>query len=102
MPISNDAGSDEASSKGHIKGVPFVDKSVNGQSAPKNSDAEDVKSHGGHMFLGETAKDTWYNLRFDNIQTQIRRVHSESTFAYAIALASVVLDIVILAKHFTH
>jgi hypothetical protein len=101
--MSTSSDPNEPTSKGHIRGVPFVENKTNGKTPPR-SEAEDADFVEGktHGFLNDIARETWYELRINNALGIARRAHNEATFGYAVALASLALNVVILAKHFYH
>jgi polysaccharide deacetylase 2 family uncharacterized protein YibQ len=100
MSASNDPN--EPTSKGHIRGVSFVDNKTNGKTPKRGAEDADFVEEKAHGFLDDIARETWYELRIDNALGIARRAHNEATFGYAVALASLALNVVILAKHFYH
>jgi hypothetical protein len=87
MSISRDpnARRSPASEKGQIKGVDFVDTNVEVEKLRTFDKEED-----------------WVNFSLRNMQNKVDRISKEAALSFAVALASMVLNVIILAKHFTH
>src|ERR1700693_37354 len=92
-----------ATPNGHINGVPFVD-------VPRTNAEDQERAFQDVKFMDtpESVKQAemnvpeWLSISLRNVHVQIRKARHESSLSFAIALAAIALDIIILANHFTH
>jgi len=100
-----------ATSKGHIRGVAFVDDragDINHVHVSSNDDAEDVdvieddELWNQKSLWPQISDKEWIELQMNNAREQATKARSESAYSLAVALVSIVLNVVILAKHFAH
>jgi hypothetical protein len=105
MAISNDPSARRAA-KGHIRGVPFVPApryNAEAQLAAStvNEDVVDADVSSEDHHIGMTGDD-WINLHLKNMHAQVDRARKEATWSFAIALASIAINVSIIAHYFIH
>jgi hypothetical protein len=100
--------------RGSIQGVPFVeDHNSNGEDRQR-TDAEKHAAMFAQIqraadeqprvtpFPLSSSKEDWVTLTVNNLQAKCDRLSRESALTFGASLVSLILNVVILAKHFAH